>query len=303
MDVPAASDRPTAPHDRPVSGRPLPRPPRWRQPMLLQRLLSDPRPVLDELRERHGPVVGLGAGPMRLAIIGDPTALASMFALGTEPFRWGHRFNVLGFVVGADSLIVSDGADWKRRRSALRTGFSRRRLNGWVHTIVTETDRRIDAILARTGGRPEVVDLYAEGRQLVQEIVVRTMFGPALAERAGEIAGLLERAQAYLESSFVRQLPHPLPLGRRAEVRADVTELRAIVDARIAELRAAPEHDPLDLLAALVADSDLTDTEIRDQVTTLMGAGMDTTSATLAWMLWCIALAGPDLWARPGGPP
>lgn len=279
---------------------PLPRPP-WRdQPRLLQRLLSDPRPALDELRDRYGPVVGLGAGPMRLAVVGGPAAVQELFALGTSPFRWQHRFNVLGFVVGAHSMIVSDGADWRRRRSAVRTGFSRRRLDGWVDAIVARTDRRIDGILARTGGSPAVVDLDAEGRELVQEVVVRALFGTRLAERSAEIAGLLRRAQDYLESPFVRQLPHPFPVGRRHRVRQDLVRLRAIVDDRIAELRASPADDPRDVLGALVADATLSDDEVRDQVVTLMGAGLDTTSATLGWMLWCATLGDGDLWPRLG---
>jgi cytochrome P450 len=274
--------------------------------MLLRQLLSDPRPALDEMREGYGPVVGLGAGPMRLAVVGDPAAIRELLSMGTDPFRWQHRFNVLGFVVGPRSMIVSDGADWKRRRSAVRAGFSRRRLDGWVDTIVTQTDRRVDRILARTGGHPTVVDLYVEGRELVQEVVVRALFGAQLAERSAEIAALFQPAQDYLESSFVRQLPHPLPVGRRHRVKQDMARLRSIIDDRIAELRAVPiddrtdQVDRLDVLGALVADATLTDDEVRDQVVSLMGAGLDTTSATLAWMLWCTGVADGDLWTALG---
>src|SRR5688500_15922512 len=97
---------------------PLPAPP-WRdQPGLLRRLLADPQPVLGRLRRDHGPVVGLGAGPMRLAVVGGPTELRELYALPTTSFRWGHKFNVLGFVIGGSSMIVSDGDDHKRRRSS-----------------------------------------------------------------------------------------------------------------------------------------------------------------------------------------
>ena len=60
---------------------PLPAPPRRRQPGLLRRLLSDPAPVLDELAENYGPLVGLGAGPMRMAVIGDPAAVEILLRL------------------------------------------------------------------------------------------------------------------------------------------------------------------------------------------------------------------------------
>lgn len=284
----------------PLETRRLPRPPWRHQARLLPQLLVDPRPVLDELHHTYGPVVGLGARPMRIAVVGGPAEIRELFAMGTDPFRWNHRFNVLEFVVGNRSMIVSDGADWKRRRSAVRSGFSRRRLNGWVDTIITQTDRWIDSILDRSGGRPATVDLDVEGRELVQEIVVRALFGVELAARSAEIAGLFGGAQQYLESPAIRQFPHPLPAGRRHRVRQDLISLRAIVDDRIATLRSKPDADgdPLDLLAGLVADGSLGDEEIRDQVVTLMGAGLDTTSATLSWMLWRTALAEGDLWAE-----
>lgn len=280
------------------TGRPLPRPPRRRQFGLIRRLMSDPRPVLDELCDEFGPIVGLGAGPMRLAIVGDPPAMREMFSTPVDAFRWGHRFNVLGFVVGGDSLIVSDGPDWERRRSSLRSGFSRRRLNGWVPTIVALTDAHLHRVMRELGDDTRVVDLYPVGRTLVQEVVVRTMFGARLAARSAEIAQLFESAQAYLESPFPRQLPNPLPVGRRATVRRDLQAVRTIIEEEMAWLRASPSAERTDVLADLVAAGDLSDDEIVDQVITLMGAGLDTTSATLAWVLWCTTLAGPELWQR-----
>lgn len=260
--------------------------------------MSDPRPVLDELSSVYGPVIGLGAGPMRMAIVGDPGALRELFALPADAFQWGHRFNVLGFVVGADSLIVSDGAEWKRRRSAVRSGFSRRRLDGWVDTLVRLVDERIDSIVDRSGGQHFVVDMYGEARELVQKMTIRTLFGEELAERSSEIAALMQRAQEYLESPALRQLPHRLPVGRRSRVRSDLVALRAIVTARLEHVRSSAPGDGSDVLEVMVSEGELSDDEIVDQALTLLGAGLDTTSATLAWMLWCSTLAGPALWQR-----
>jgi cytochrome P450 len=243
-------------------------------------------------------MVGLGAGPLRMAIIGDPGAMRELFALPVDAFQWGHRFNVLGFVVGADSLIVSDGADWKRRRSAVRSGFSRRRLDGWVDTLVRLADERIDSIVDRSSDPPAVVDMYDEARELVQKMAIRTLFGEELTDRSSDIAALQQRAQHYLESPALRQLPHPLPIGRRGRVRSDLAALRAIVKERLAQVRASGPGDGSDVLAVMATESELSDEEIVDQALTLLGAGLDTTSATLAWMLWRSTLAGPALWQR-----
>jgi len=284
-----------ATESRPASSLPHPQ---WRdQPALLRRLFKDPVPVLDELADRYGPIFGLGGGPVRLAVVGDPSALRELFALPSDVFRWGHRFNVLGFVVGNESMIVSDGADHKRRRSSVQAAFSRRRLNGWIPMIVDRTDASLDRLTASLADAVEQVDLYTFGRSLVLEIAIRSLFGERLADRADEIGALFQRPQDYLESPALRQFPHPFPGTRRSRVRADRQAIDTIIDAEIAHLRAHPSDDPLDVLASLVADGTLTDREIRDQVATLMGAGYDTTSASLAWMIWSISLS-PGLWSR-----
>lgn len=279
--------------------RPLPSPPLRRQPGLLRRLFEDPAPVLDELCSQLGPVYGLGAGPVRMAVIGDPTALRELFATPSESFRWNHKFNVLGFVVGPGSMIVSDGDDHLRRRKSVQGAFSRRRLNGWIPTIVDRADTAVDRLVDDLPGGGAEIDMYPVSRALVLDIVVRALFGPRMAERATEIGDLFERPQAYLESSFLRQLPHPIPFTRRAKVAADRRALDALIDSEIADRRRQPSGDPLDVLEALVLDGTLDDAEIRDQVATLIGAGYDTTAASLAWMLTMCA-RDPETWDRLG---
>jgi cytochrome P450 len=229
-----------------------------------------------------------------MAIVGGAEEIRELFAKPTETFRWNHRFNALGFVVGSGSMIVSDGEDHQRRRTSVQSAFSRRRLNGWIPMIVEQTDDAINRLL--TGGEGKVTDLYEFGRSLILEIVVRAFFGDHLAHRAQEIGGLFQRPQDYLESPAIRQLPHPLPFTRRARVRADRRALDALIDTEIANLRATPVRESDDVLDSLVANGDMTDAEIRDQVVTLIGAGYDTTAASLAWTVWC-TLSHTEQWA------
>ena len=280
-----------------MKARRLPGPGGLAQVGYLRRMLADPVLVLEELSGTHGPMIGFGAGPMRVAIVGDAEAVGQLFAMPTDRFRWGHKFNVLGFVVGKSSLIVSDGADHRRRRKAVTPGFARRRLNGWIPMIVAETDGAIDRLGEALPASGAAVDLYPVGRDLALCVVVRAMFGESMAARTDEIGELFQRPQAYLESPAVRQLPHPFPFSKRARLRADRRRLDAIIDAEIASRSARPHDEAADVLSALVHSGDLDDAEIRDQVATLIGAGYDTTSASLAWMLWC-ATTTPGLWER-----
>lgn len=277
--------------------RPLPSPTFTDQVRLVRRMFQDPQPVLDELGATVGAVCGLGYGPLRMAVVGDPAALRELFAMPNDSFRWNHKFNVLGFVVGKGSMIVSDGVDHKRRRSSVQSAFSRRRLNGWIPMIVERTDAAIDELVASPRDEEATVDMYRVVRSIVIEIVVRAMFGERLAARAPEFGDLFQRAQDYLELPAIRQIPHRIPYTARARVRDDRRAFDAIVDDEIAHLRAAPEGDPLNVLETLVCEGELTDAEMRDQVNTLIGAGYDTTAASLAWMIWRVSLT-PGLWSR-----
>jgi cytochrome P450 len=272
-------------------------PPWYEQPRLLLRLFRDPQPVLDEIADRYESMCAFGAGPMRVAVVGDPLAMRELFALPNESFRWGHKFNVLAFVVGDESMIVSDGVDHRRRRGAVQSAFSRRRLNGWIPMIVDRADAAIDRVIASLDGGGRTLDMYPVGRELVLEIAVRALFGDRMATRVEELGRLFERPQRYLEGSMFQQLPHRIPYTNRARVRADRRALDAIIDEQIAERRSHPSGDPFDVLEALATDGTLSDAEIRDQVVTLIGAGYDTTSATLSWMLWCTTLTH-GLWER-----
>lgn len=263
-----------------------PHPPLRRQPALLRRIFRDPQPVLDELRAGYGPVVTLGAGPVRMAIVGGPAEIRELFAMPNSSFRWNHKFNVLGFVVGQGSVIVADGEDHDRKRLAIQSAFSRRRLNGWIPMFA----RQVDEAVRRLPDQG-TLDMYPVGRRLILEIVTRAFFGEQMGTRAVELGDLFQSAQDYIEAPAVRQLPHPFPFTARARVRRDRRRIDAIVNDEIARRRAYPTGDPNDVLEALVKDGELTDAEIRDQFVTLVGAGYDTTAASLAWMLWCVSLA------------
>lgn len=264
---------------------------------LLRTIFKDPQPVLTTMSAEFGPVSALGAGPARIAIVGDPSMVRELLAMPIDHFRWGHKFNVLGFVVGPTSLIVSDGEPHRRRRAAVQPAFSRRRLNGWVPMILERTDATIDEIVAAAHTDANPSDLTPPLRLLVMSIAAHAFFGAHFAARVDELGRLFERPQAYLESPAIRQFPHPFPHTARARVRADRMALDALIDEEIAARRHTPMTDPLDVLSSLVADGSLSDTEIRDQVVTLIGAGYDTTAAALAWSVARATLA-TGLWER-----
>jgi cytochrome P450 len=258
-------------------------------------LMSDPGPALDDLNERYGPSFVVRGGPLTMVIVSDPAHLNPLLATSTDAFQWGHPLNVLGFIVGPGSMIVSDGDEHRRVRGAAQPGFARRRLDNWVPLIIEETDRLIDETLLATAG---AFDLYPHGRTLARRIVVKVLFGDTLGERADELGAVLEPAMQYGIQPALRQLPHRLPYTRRARARDALRAADRIIYEEIdRRRREPPTGDARDVLDTLLADEGaaLSSSEIRDQVITLIAAGYDTTASGLAWTT-LRAAATPGVW-------
>jgi hypothetical protein len=120
---------------------------------VMGRLLQDPTPVLDEIGASGLPVVAMGRGPLRTVVVADPDLVHDVFTMPPSRFRWSHPLNVLRFVVGPQSLLVSDGEDHRRRRSAVVPALARRKLDRWVPAMVAVADEAVHRLLAEASRR------------------------------------------------------------------------------------------------------------------------------------------------------
>ena len=284
----------------PATGRrPLATPSSRDSLRLIRSMFNDPAGALDPIRASVGTDCLLAAGPVKIAVIGDPSIVSELLTMPASQFRWAHRYNVIGlrFVIGRTSMIVSDGADHDRRRGAVQPAFAKRRLNSWAPMILHDTDLAIERLVAYAGGTEGTVDVYPHMRRLVLGITLRAFFGERMAAHVDEISDRYLRPQHFIEAPAIRQLPHPIPFTNRARVRADKRAINGLIDDEITQRRRSPPPDRPDVLDLMLARDSLTDTEIRDQARTLIGAGYDTTAAAIAWML-LRATATPGVWTQ-----
>lgn len=244
----------------------FPRPGLRENVRLTQQMFSDPTRALDAIAERHGGCCLLGAGPLRMAIIGSPGAIREVMARRADAYVWGHRFQSIGpaTFVGRQSMLGSDGADDTRRRGAVQAAFTRQRVNSLAAMIVERADSTIDSILAAArSGTP--IDLYPFGRRLILGITLQALFGDRWSSRLDEVHARVLRAQRFIESPAIRQVPLPLPIGRRAGVRRDRRVLDQMIDEDLAFVRSQEPGSVDGLLGTLAFTDGLSDDEIRDR--------------------------------------
>ncbi|OLF16378.1 hypothetical protein BU204_17065 [Actinophytocola xanthii] len=249
-----------------------------------------PHQALLNLPQRFGTVSTLGAGRMRYVFLLGPQA--NDFVLSnSELFSWGKSFEALMVVNGGTALLLSDGEQHRRRRQVLVPKFAHGEVTGYTDQMRAAADSVIDEW--RPGQR---LDMSVEIRKMVRRGTIATLFGPRLTADEAWLGALIDRALVVVDRPQPVQSLQRLgmPSWRRAvSARREVAER---VVAEVAHRRGCPEEAG-DVLSLLLARSDLTETEIIDQVISVTAASYVTSSAAMSWVANAL-LADREVWRR-----
>ena len=189
-----------------------------------------------------------------------------------------------------NGLVTSEGEFWRRQRRLAQPAFHRQRISSYGDVMVEYAIRQMHKWKADA-----VLDISREMNRLTLEIVVKTLFNADVSKEADHIGAVLSEvvkpfaSQATLKWIADNRLPTP---GHRRYFNL-VAEIDRIVFRIIAERRASPS-DEGDLLSMLLAAQDddgtqMTDSQLRDEVMTLFLAGHETTALALSWSWYLLA--------------
>ena len=262
-----------------------------------RRMLVDPVPVLLDAYERYGPVFTIRILYANVVFALGPEANHAILVSQADRFSWREgAFRDLVPLLG-DGLLTIDGDYHRRARRIVLPAFHREHLAATTTTMVQEADRALAAW--RPGDR---VDVERWARELALRVALRALFGldPDGAVRDVDLAGEFERALGFYGRDYLLQPLRgpgtPWAVMQRARRRID-----RVLYPEIERRRAAGERGE-DLLSLLLEARDedgaaLSDREVRDQLMTLLFAGHDTTTSTVAFL--CHELGRrPDVAAR-----
>jgi cytochrome P450 len=247
--------------------------------------------TLEQLHGRYGAVVDFGFRiPLRAVCLFGPEANQHILADNADNFLWAEAFRMLEVVDGPTALVVSDGAEHRRRRRLVQPAFALKRVDAHLGLAVAEVDATLD------GWRPgRKLDAHADLRATVRRIVVRALFGNDMGAQADAIGELLEPALRYVQRTPMTRFDVDLRWNGYAKARAATRAVDELILAEIARRRAAgidADASPDTLSALLVAadevdgsDAPLADAELSDQIRSLIAAGYDTTASATGWLV------------------
>ena len=196
-----------------------------------------------------------------------------------------------------NGLLTSEGSFWQRQRRLAQPVFHKKRINIYGETMVEYTQHAMNRW--KVG---DTFDVHDEMMQITLNIVMKTIFNQDISDaEAGKVAQVLETAMNWFVDKSASLLAGD-------ETEADqryqdaITRLDEIIYAMIDHRRATEETGD-DLLGMLmqVEDADdgsrMTNQQLRDEVSTLMLAGHETTANTLSWT-WMLLGEHPNVRER-----
>lgn len=282
----------------------MPLPPGQRGPAAAQTFAWAFRPVpfMERMRERHGDVF-----TVRLAQIGTfvfvsaPAELKRIFTAPVERLAAGDSNRRLEPILGPRSVLLLDGPEHLRQRRLLLPPFHGERMAGHRDLMV-----EIARDAAARWPRGESVALQPRFQDITLEIILTAVLGlgpgrtrtdlkAALAGLLGSIGG-----PVALMPWLRRDLGPGSPWRRFLAARGRADRL---LHEEIARRRATADLDErTDVLSLLLAARDeegraLSPGELRDEVTTLLVAGHETTATGLSWGMERL-LRTPDAFER-----
>jgi cytochrome P450 len=250
----------------------------------------DPLSVLLEAYERFGPIFTLKIFHHNAVFMLGPAANHYMLVSNASNFLWrtGHMRDLIPLL--GDGLLTIDGSFHRTHRKLMLPAFHRERIESATTVIEGEVDRALEAL--EPGA---IVDVYQWTRRVALRVALRALFGidPDSARAGGlNAAGEFESALSFYARDYLLQvLRGPLtPFHRMMQSRK---RLDTLIYAEIDRRRATGERGS-DILSMLLDAADehgtgLSRQHIRDEVMTLLFAGHDTTTSTVAFMFYELA--------------
>ena len=269
---------------------------------LFSRFFKANNPILlfEYLQEQYGPVSHYTLGPSHIVFLNDPELIREVLVNQAPHFIKERTQRRMKILLG-EGLITSDGERHMRQRRIAAPAFHRQRIAAYGEVMTAR------AATMREEWQPGVeIDAVSEMMRLALQVVARTIFDTDVTEDVqtinNEVNAIMELYNFLIALPKAEALLH-LPIPGLMRFKRARKRLDAVVH-RMIDQRRSSEYDHGDLLSMLLASRDterdqsqLTDEQVRDEVTTIFLAGYETVANALAWT-WLLLAQNPEAEAK-----
>ncbi len=222
-----------------------------------------------------------------MVMISDPAAIKALYMERSHGLPPGRDI-ILTPIVGPRSLLVTEGADHLAHRKLMLPPFHGERMRSYQPLVEEIVDREIDS-----WPLGEEFAIHPRMQAITLEVILKVVFGVADGPRFERLRSVLTKVLEETASPFAQLagLASRRFGGRGpwAKFEKQLKEADELLYAEIADHRASGAYEERDDILSLMMQarfedgSEMSDSDLRDQLMTLLLAGHETTATALAW--------------------
>jgi cytochrome P450 len=251
----------------------------------------DPLALFQRARE-HGDVVRIRFGPFGVYVLNSPGAIREALVGEARKLSKGLNFGRARRLIG-NGLVMSEGESHHRQRRLMQPAFHRTEIARYVATM---RDVAVPRVSAWPDGGTLAFD--REMRSITLTVLARTLLSSDIgADAIDEIERLLRVLLAELVARGISaNVPGLAWVPTRSNRRFSAANRRLsalLTDVIDVYRRVGTDHGDLISILMHARDDDtgagMTNEQLRDEATTLVIAGSETTGNTVAWACYLLA--------------
>lgn len=261
----------------------------------------DPLGFFSALAADYDGLATLRVGSETVYVLNSPEAFEHLFVSNWRNYQKSSFYDKLRPTFG-DGIVVSEGDFWRKQRQFMNPAFHKQSLERIGETMRDKARAHVSRLHAH--GPDAAFDLSSEITDLSIEIVLESLFSSDI---AGRTRGVADAVDAMLEIAEKRfwAIPdlHGTPLSPLYWRHKAARRVFDDIVYGIIERRRQTEEPMPDLLGMLLDARDgetgegMSDTQLRDEVTTLLVTGHESTANATVWTLYSLA-QHPEMTAR-----
>ncbi len=247
-----------------------------------------PLPFMQECREKFGDSFSVKFMTFErpMVLISDPAAIKALYTERSHGLPPGREI-ILTPIVGPRSLLVTEGADHLAHRKVMLPPLHGERMRSYEPLVEEIVDREIDS-----WPLGEEFAIHPRMQAITLEVILRVVFGVADGPRLEQLRGVLTEVLEETASPFNQLIglaTRRFGGGPWAKFEAKLKQADELLYAEIAEHRANGNYEEREDILSLLMQAEfedgsgMSDTDLRDQLMTLLLAGHETTATALAW--------------------
>ena len=230
-------------------------------------------------------------------VLTDPELIHELLVVQPENFvRDDLARRLLSPLLGARSLLMAEGSEWRWQRRAAAPAFRHDSLLALVPLMTAAARRQIEQWRTAPAGQP--VDVSIDMTKITFEIITETLFGRP---NALDFDAFGETLRDYSQSLTTRamlsfsRLPEWTPFPGRWKAARGRDRMRELIRAPVKD-RDGPVGQAASGLFDMLASAEdsesgrrQTEDEFVNNLATFLNAGHETTAVALTWTLWLLS--------------